>query len=259
MNPSDLTDPNNPTTVLVVDDSVSVRKALERILAPQGFAVRMADSAESALNTLDPMPDMILADILMPGMSGLELTRILGDQGVTVPIMLMSGIVDEVTQRDAQAAGACGVLRKPFTPGELLPAIEPHLRAALAARVPAAEAAPAASSAPAPTAPTETGPLAGLAQVAGVRGATLYGENGAVAAQTGAALPEAFGMYARFLLTAANVGSAHVGQGDLGHLTLNYGGASVLLLPHGAGQLACVVSGPEVAGAVLGWRASQQN
>ncbi|PTA68288.1 response regulator transcription factor [Deinococcus arcticus] len=259
MNPSDLTDPQNPTTVLVVDDSVSVRKALERILAPQGFAVRMADSAESALNTLDPMPDMILADILMPGMSGLELTRILGDRGVTIPIMLMSGIVDDVTQRDAQSAGACGVLRKPFTPGELLPAIEPHLRAALAARVPAASGAAPVSSAPSPSAPAETGPLAGLAQVPGVHGATLYGEDGTVTAQTGAALPEAFGMYARFLLTAANVGGAHVSQGDLGHLSLNYGGASVLLLPHGAGQLACVVSGPDVAGAVLGWRASQQN
>ena len=54
MNPAEITP---PITVLVVDDSVSVRKALERILAPQGYQVRMADSAENALETLEPHLD----------------------------------------------------------------------------------------------------------------------------------------------------------------------------------------------------------
>ncbi|MVN89055.1 response regulator [Deinococcus sp. HMF7620] len=258
MNPSDLTDPANPTTVLVVDDSVSVRKALERILAPQGFAVRMADSAEAALESLEPMPDMILADILMPGMSGLELARILGDRGISAPIMLMSGIVDEVTQRDAQGAGACGVLRKPFTPAELLPAIEPHLRAALAARAPAA---PAAAEPPATSVQTGTdgGLLDSLGRLGGVLGATLYGEGGQVSAQTGAALPEAFAMYARFLVTAANVGGTHVGQGDLRHIMLTYARQPVLLTASGNGQLAVVLEQAGAAAAVEGWLASRHN
>ncbi|WP_418514548.1 response regulator [Deinococcus sp. RM] len=149
MNPADI---NPPITVLVVDDSVSVRKALERILAPQGYLIRMADSAESALENLEPLPDLVLADILMPGMSGLELTRIMSDRGLNVPVMLMSGIVDEVTQRDAQAAGARGVLRKPFTPAELLPAIEPQVMAALDARAQRDGAAPAATP-PTPVTP----------------------------------------------------------------------------------------------------------
>ncbi|GGB58543.1 response regulator [Deinococcus soli (ex Cha et al. 2016)] len=149
MNPADI---NPPITVLVVDDSVSVRKALERILAPQGYLIRMADSAESALENLEPLPDLVLADILMPGMSGLELTRIMGDRGLNVPVMLMSGIVDEVTQRDAQAAGARGVLRKPFTPAELLPAIEPQVLAALDARAQRDGTAPAAAQ-PTPVTP----------------------------------------------------------------------------------------------------------
>lgn len=149
MNPADI---NPPITVLVVDDSVSVRKALERILAPQGYQIRMADSAESALENLEPLPDLVLADILMPGMSGLELTRIMGDRGLNVPVMLMSGIVDEVTQRDAQAAGARGVLRKPFTPAELLPAIEPQVLAALDARAQRDGTAPAAAQ-PTPVTP----------------------------------------------------------------------------------------------------------
>ncbi|NTY00313.1 response regulator [Deinococcus sp. JMULE3] len=158
MNPADI---NPPITVLVVDDSVSVRKALERILAPQGYLIRMADSAENALESLEPLPDLVLADILMPGMSGLELTRIMSDRGLNVPVMLMSGIVDEVTQRDAQQAGARGVLRKPFTPAELLPAIEPQVMAALDARAQRGGAAPAAQAGapqPAPAQPSTAQP-----------------------------------------------------------------------------------------------------
>lgn len=304
MNPSDPHTPA-PTTILVVDDSVSVRKALERILAPQGYAVRMADSAENALLALEPLPDMILADILMPGMSGLELARILGDRQLNIPVMLMSGIVDEVTQRDAQAAGACGVLRKPFTPTELLPAIEPHLQAALARRqdgpastepalastepapaiseptpVPAPQAA-AAPAAPAPTAPApvaaapvpaapvpaapvaptpaHSGPLASLRAVPGVIGAVLYDADGERQDEFGEALPESFGMYARFLVTAAATASFHLNRGDLSGLQVTYGQQTLLLTPYRDGQLVTLLAAASDAAAVHGWQGSQLN
>ncbi|GGR98155.1 response regulator [Deinococcus sedimenti] len=289
MNPADITP---PITVLVVDDSVSVRKALERILAPQGYQIRMADSAESALDTLDPLPDLVLADILMPGMSGLELTRIMNDRGMNVPVMLMSGIVDEVTQRDAQAAGARGVLRKPFTPAELLPAIEPQVQAALAARaqrdgVPVAAApapAPAFAGASAPaSAPTfspatvsqapvspapaaaaapasaQTGPLAGLSTVAGVDGAVLYNADGERLAQFGPELPESFAMYARFMVTAAATASHHLNRGDLSGIVLSYAGQTLLLSPHRDGQLVTLLRSGDAASGVQGWQASQLN
>ncbi|MBX8464512.1 response regulator [Deinococcus sp. RIT780] len=292
MNPSDPHTPA-PTTILVVDDSVSVRKALERILAPQGYAVRMADSAENALLALEPLPDMILADILMPGMSGLELARILGDRQLNIPVMLMSGIVDEVTQRDAQAAGACGVLRKPFTPTELLPAIEPHLQAALARRqdgpastepapavsepapVPAPQAAaapaapapvaaapvPAASVPAAPVAPTpaHSGPLASLRAVPGVLGAVLYDADGERQDEFGEALPESFGMYARFLVTAAATASFHLNRGDLSGLQVTYGQQTLLLTPYRDGQLVTLLAAASDAAAVHGWQGSQLN
>lgn len=292
MNPSDPHTPA-PTTILVVDDSVSVRKALERILAPQGYAVRMADSAENALLALEPLPDMILADILMPGMSGLELARILGDRQLNIPVMLMSGIVDEVTQRDAQAAGACGVLRKPFTPTELLPAIEPHLQAALARRqdgpastepapaisepapvpAPQAAAAPAAPApaAPAPVAaapvpaapvaptPAHSGPLASLRAVPGVLGAVLYDADGERQDEFGEALPESFGMYARFLVTAAATASFHLNRGDLSGLQVTYGQQTLLLTPYRDGQLVTLLAAASDAAAVHGWQGSQLN
>ena len=302
MNPSDPHTPA-PTTILVVDDSVSVRKALERILAPQGYVVRMADSAENALLNLEPLPDMILADILMPGMSGLELARTLGDRHVNVPVMLMSGIVDDVTQRDASSAGACGVLRKPFTPTELLPAIEPHLQAALARRrdtptssepapavsepapvpAPQAAAAPAAPApvAPAPAAPapvaaapvpaspvpaapvapthTHSGPLASLRAVPGVLGAVLYDADGERQDEFGEALPESFGMYARFLVTAAATASFHLNRGDLSGLQVTYGQQTLLLTPYRDGQLVTLLAAASDAAAVHGWQGSQLN
>jgi len=282
MNPSDPHTPA-PTTILVVDDSVSVRKALERILAPQGYAVRMADSAENALLALEPLPDMILADILMPGMSGLELARILGDRQLNIPVMLMSGIVDDVTQRDAHAAGACGVLRKPFTPTELLPAIEPHLQAALAQRqgAPAAsEPAPAVSqpapapapqvavvpapvaaapATPVPVTPAHSGPLASLRAVPGVLGAVLYDADGERQDEFGEALPESFGMYARFLVTAAATASFHLNRGDLSGVQVTYGQQTLLLTPYRDGQLVTLLAAASDAAAVHGWQGSQLN
>ena len=306
MNPSDLPHTPAPTTILVVDDSVSVRKALERILAPQGYVVRMADSAENALLNLEPLPDMILADILMPGMSGLELARTLGDRHVNVPVMLMSGIVDDVTQRDASSAGACGVLRKPFTPTELLPAIEPHLQAALAARknaqAPAADAAlpaahlpeahlptahlptahlpeigmPAIEQAPvqppvpavpaipevpaAPQAPAPAlSPLEQLVALNGVVGAAQYGPDGQARAHAGQAIPEAFGMYSRFLLTTATTAGLHLQRGDLSSLHLAYGEHTLLITPHQDGQLVALLSRADAAPSVQQWQAAQHN
>lgn len=263
MNPSDI---NPPVTVLVVDDSVSVRKALERILAPQGYAIRMADSAESALENLEPLPDLVLADILMPGMSGLELARILGERQSDLPVMLMSGIVDEVTQRDAQAAGARGVLRKPFTPAELLPAIEPQVLAALAVRAARAGEAPApspstpASAATAPAQPApQSGALAGLRGLPGVQGAVLYTADGDLADQFGPDLPEAFGMYARFLVTAAATASHHLQRGDLHGIVLTYSQQTLLLTPHRDGQLLTLLDSAAAASSVHQWQAAQLN
>jgi CheY-like chemotaxis protein len=273
MNPSDPHTPA-PTTILVVDDSVSVRKALERILAPQGYAVRMADSAENALLALEPLPDMILADILMPGMSGLELARILGDRQLNIPVMLMSGIVDDVTQRDAHAAGACGVLRKPFTPTELLPAIEPHLQAALAQRqgapavsqpatgepLPSQPApVPAPVAAPVPVTPAHSGPLASLRAVPGVLGAVLYDADGERQDEFGEALPESFGMYARFLVTAAATASFHLNRGDLSGVQVTYGQQTLLLTPYRDGQLVTLLAAASDAAAVHGWQGAQLN
>ncbi len=125
--PSDAT---THATVLVVDDSISVRKALERILAPRGFTVLAAESAAKALTMIDEHnPDLVIADVVMPETDGFELAKQLkNDPARRRPVLLISGIVGPDVVTKAKAAGALGVVEKPFTADELVP----RLKAALA-------------------------------------------------------------------------------------------------------------------------------
>jgi CheY-like chemotaxis protein len=113
--------------ILIVDDSVSVRKALERLLAPRNFTVVSVSSAEHALEAVaGDMPNLVIADIVMPGMNGFELTQRLkaSEAHKHIPVLLISGIVDAAVQTQAKEAGAQGVVSKPFTPEELFPRID---------------------------------------------------------------------------------------------------------------------------------------
>jgi CheY-like chemotaxis protein/predicted regulator of Ras-like GTPase activity (Roadblock/LC7/MglB family) len=115
------------TRVLVVDDSISVRKALERILAPQQLNVLAAESAEKALSLMpDANIDLVIADVVMPGMTGFELCQTLkSDPSYQhIPIMLISGIVNASVENQARQSGAVGVVKKPFTPDDLFPKIK---------------------------------------------------------------------------------------------------------------------------------------
>jgi CheY-like chemotaxis protein len=134
--------------ILIVDDSVSVRKALERLLAPRNFAVTSVSSAEHALESVaQQTPNLVIADIVMPGMNGFELTQRLksSDHHKHIPVLLISGIVDAAVQTQAKEAGAQGVVSKPFTPEELFPRIDEVLSNAPEASVapPKPEAVPA--------------------------------------------------------------------------------------------------------------------
>jgi CheY-like chemotaxis protein len=139
--------------ILIVDDSVSVRKALERLLAPRNFSVVSVSSAEHALEAVaNDTPNLIIADIVMPGMNGFELTQRLksSDHHKHIPVLLISGIVDAAVQTQAKEAGAQGVVSKPFTPEELFPRIDEVLSS-----LPSDIAAPnAPEPAPVPVAPS---------------------------------------------------------------------------------------------------------
>ena len=109
--------------VLIVDDSISVRKALERILKPKGVEVLSADSAKVALDILEQQhPALIIADIVMPEMDGYEFCDLLKqhERLKDVPVLLISGIVNPEVKGKAKDVKAIGIVKKPFKPNTLL-------------------------------------------------------------------------------------------------------------------------------------------
>lgn len=119
--------------VLVVDDSTSVRKVLEKLLSTRGLVVMTSESAEQGLEAVSHNPPhLVIADVVMPGMSGFELCQMLKMRESTkgVPVILISGIINEGVVDQAQQAGAFDVVSKPFTPDDLFPKIERALNAA---------------------------------------------------------------------------------------------------------------------------------
>ncbi|MGX9885125.1 response regulator transcription factor [Streptomyces sp. NPDC002276] len=106
--------------VLVVDDDPGVRAALDLGLGLEGFTVRLAEDGETALDQVAGRPpSVIVLDVTMPGLSGVEVVRVLRAQGRTLPVCMLSAR-DEVDDRVAGlAAGADDYVVKPFSVGEL--------------------------------------------------------------------------------------------------------------------------------------------
>ena len=130
--------------VLVIDDSVSVRKVVERALAGRQVEVVCAASGGEALEQLErDAPDVIVCDVVMPDRDGYEICYFVKNHprlGAT-PVILMSGIVnDEVRQRAARARSE-GVLAKPFAAEDLLKRLDDVL-----GPLPPREAAPPVST-----------------------------------------------------------------------------------------------------------------
>jgi two-component system response regulator MprA len=118
------------TRVLVVEDEDAVRDAIERALTLEGYAVETAPTGERALYTLEEggSVDAVVLDVLLPGLSGLDVVRRLREEGQRVPVLMLTarGAVDDrVAGLDA---GADDYLVKPFALKELLARLRALLR-----------------------------------------------------------------------------------------------------------------------------------
>lgn len=217
--------------ILIVDDSVSVRKALERILKTRKMEVVAAKSAEDALETLQNLsPDLIIADVIMPGLSGFELCESIktGGAHIHIPVMLISGVVDGEVERKAQEAGALSVVKKPFTPDDIFPKIEAALGAARAdTPAPITEAAEVAPA----SAPPAQGQLGGLEthlkpfmDKQEILAATLVTRQGESLVELGdsSVSPDILGSYCAFMLSGATALGTHVGAESLEGFFLEY-------------------------------------
>jgi CheY-like chemotaxis protein len=120
--------------VLVVDDEEFIRETAQQTLETAGYQVETADDAEVALRRMDELTDVevVVTDLRMPNMDGLELIRRLHAQHPTLPIIAISGLADGRTE-EALEAGAHSFLPKPITAERLRGALREALRAGDAA------------------------------------------------------------------------------------------------------------------------------
>jgi excisionase family DNA binding protein len=112
--------PSGPL-VLVVDDDRSLREYLRLNLELGGYSVREAENAEQALAAIeDQAPELVLLDVVMPGVDGWQLLRQLEERHGSIPVIMFSGKVDDEAAAEAARHGARGFLGKPFDRDELL-------------------------------------------------------------------------------------------------------------------------------------------
>jgi chemosensory pili system protein ChpA (sensor histidine kinase/response regulator) len=118
--------------VMVVDDSLTVRKITSRLLEREGYRVLLAKDGVDALEQMkDALPGVLLVDIEMPRMDGFDLTRnVRADQRLQgIPIIIISSRTAEKHRSRAAELGVNAFLGKPYQESELLQHIAQHLRA----------------------------------------------------------------------------------------------------------------------------------
>ena len=116
---------------LVIEDHEESVALLQAVLTSYGYVVEMADALSVFQASREHLPDLILLDLLMPSVSGLEAARHLRDLPETsdIPIVLMSG-TPAVAEQAAQL-GTAGYLKKPFELDDLLAAVQQALGSAI--------------------------------------------------------------------------------------------------------------------------------
>ncbi len=116
--------------ILVVDDEIQITRVLRASLSAQRYDVRTANDPEEALRLFEEWnPDLIVTDLMMPGMTGIDLCRAVRRKSRT-PILVLSVRDQEQAKVEALDAGADDYVTKPFSIQELLARVRAHLRRA---------------------------------------------------------------------------------------------------------------------------------
>ena len=117
-----------PLKVLVVDDEPPIRKLLRMGLETQGYQTMDASNAKAALELMSDKPDLVILDLGLPDMQGLELLRQIRAAREDLPVVVLSSRGDEVAKVAALDQGADDYVTKPFGMEELLARIRAALR-----------------------------------------------------------------------------------------------------------------------------------
>jgi two-component system KDP operon response regulator KdpE len=119
-----------PGRILVLDDEPQITRVLRASLSAQGFDVRTANDPEEGLRTFaEWKPDLVITDLMMPGLSGVEVCRAIRSTSST-PIVVLSVRDHERSKIEALDCGADDYITKPFSIQELLARVRAHMRRA---------------------------------------------------------------------------------------------------------------------------------
>jgi CheY-like chemotaxis protein len=233
--------------VLVVDDSLSVRKMVERALETKGLEVVAASSGSEAMERLDSaMPDLVVCDVVMPDVDGYRICETVRSHPRLshTPVLLISGIVNSAVLDRASRVRSSAVLRKPFTADDLARKVEELLSGA---------AAPSAAGVEPVALPDLKAVLGQLVAMPGVPLAALVDREGFLIEACGelGVGPEVAGALAACLAESSEGIGREMGQGRLSSMILDYEAGMLLL--HGVGPsaiLAVVLRDPTALGKV---------
>jgi two-component system alkaline phosphatase synthesis response regulator PhoP len=117
--------------VFVVDDEISIQKLVSYHLSKSGYVTETAVDGQKALETIMSAPqrfDLVILDIMLPGMDGVEVCRRLREAQIKVPIILLTARDDEIDRVVGLEIGADDYVTKPFSPRELMARVRAVLR-----------------------------------------------------------------------------------------------------------------------------------
>ena len=124
---------NQSKRVLVVDDEPNIREVVELYLRRDGFDVEIAADGEAALVAIErKIPDLVVLDLMMPTVDGLEVTRALRQSDFDIPIIMLTAKSEESDRILGLELGADDYVTKPFSPKELVARVKAVLRRASA-------------------------------------------------------------------------------------------------------------------------------
>lgn len=251
--------------VLVVDDSLSVRKVVERALAGRQIDVVCAASGSEALERLErDTPDIVVCDVVMPDRDGYEICEFIKRHPrlAHTPVLLMSGIVNDEVRERATRAQSAGILAKPFAADDLMRHLDKLLAEAPAPPPAAPEVVPEvapvveATTTQATTLPVPEGTGAILAQFVamdGVQWAVLADREGFVVeatANAGVDADVAAALSACLAESSDGLGR-ELGRGALQGAILEFEKGMVVIYGIGSsGLLAVGIGEPSVLGKV---------
>ncbi len=119
---------DEPNKILVVDDSPQISKALSDLLGASGYSVRTAPSGERALQIMETSAfDLVLTDLKMTGMSGIDLAKQIMERVPSVPVVILTGFGDMDSVINALRLGVADYLKKPFSMDEVLSVVQREL------------------------------------------------------------------------------------------------------------------------------------